>query len=151
MLFGAATWPSLLERLTGAQVEILTFEGPDDARAVELSLGAKSLPFIAEVDAYYIPHHDTTPEHEVHAILVVERTTKTVRLVDATRGPDVIDQPAVDYELMRRSECRWRVEGHKLYVVRRGPQAFPSPAMLFDAVREHHLAAAPASLARRGR
>lgn len=146
VLFGLATWPGLLRELTGAEVSILTFEGAAQARAVELRLSLEGVPFIAEIDAYYIPAEHRESAHVVHAVLVVVRDDDRVRIVDSTISPGIMERTADDYELMRASPCAGRVEGHKLYSVGLSPAVEPEPAAILHAVRSHLEATFPESL-----
>jgi hypothetical protein len=135
VLFGAATWPRLLRELTGTEVTILTFDDPAEARSTEICLSREGLLFIAEIDAFYIPAFNREAEHTVHAVLVVERDRDRVRIVDSTIGPEIMERSADEYEMMRASECRWRAERHKLYVVAGGPTVDPTPRRLLAVVR----------------
>jgi len=137
VLFGLATWPSLLRELSGAEVSILTFEGPAQARAAELQLSLEGVPFIAEIDAYYVPAEQREREHVVHAVLVINRDEKQAEIVDSTVGPDIMRRPVSEYELMRASPCVGRVENHKLYSVGLSPTTEPEPDAVLRAVRSH--------------
>lgn len=146
VLFGLATWPALLREISGAEVEIHTFQGPADARSTELRLSHADVPFIAEIDAYHIPAAHRERTHVVHVVLVIERDEKRALIVDSTIGPEVIERSAAEYELMRASPCLGRVEGHKLYAVMRSSRSNPEPAAILHAVRRHLDATFPESL-----
>jgi hypothetical protein len=135
VLFGGATWPRLLKELTGAEVTILTFDHPAQARSTEIRLSREGMLFIAEIDGYFMPAPHRQQEHIVHAVLVIERRMERVRIVDATISPQIMERSAEEFELMRTSECRWRAEGHKLYVLASPPSVDPDPETLLAAVR----------------
>jgi hypothetical protein len=145
VLFGIATWPSLLHAISGTEVAILTFAGPAQARAAELQLGGEGIPFIAEIDAYHIPAINRNREHVVHAVLVVDRDEDRVHIVDSTIGSGVMRRCASEYELMRASPCLGRVEGHKLYSIGWSPTIEPEPDVILQTVRSHLDATFPES------
>lgn len=145
VLFGIATWPSLLHAISGTEVAILTFEGPAQARAAELQLGGEGIPFIAEIDAYHIPAIDRNREHVVHAVLVVDRDEDRVHIVDSTIGSGVMRRCSSEYELMRASPCLGRVEGHKLYSIGWSPTIEPEPDVILQTIRSHLDATFPES------
>jgi len=146
VLFGLATWPSLLRELSGTEVSILTFEGPAQARAAELRLSLEGVPFIAEIDAYYIPAECRERTHVVHAVLVLDRDKDQAQIVDSTIGPGIMECSISEYELMRASPCIGRVEDHKLYAIGSAPTAEPEPAAILHAVRNHLNSTFPQSL-----
>lgn len=135
VLFGTATWPQVLEETFGARVEILTFDDAAAARDRECEISAGGLPFVAEIDSYYIPAEMRRREHTVHAVLALQRDSRHVHLVDSHIGPEVIVRDAGEFEQMRASPCEGRVEGHKLYLVSRPPTTDPAPEELLAAVR----------------
>jgi hypothetical protein len=137
VLFGSADWTVVLHRAFGADVDVLTFPQAADARAEELSMSAAGLPFVVEVDEFYLPPGSADPAHIVHAMLVLERAPHYVRLVDSRTSAQVVLMDASSYELMRSSACQGRVQPHKLYVIRQGPSADPTPAELLHEVRQH--------------
>ncbi len=137
VLFGLATWPSLLRAISGTEVAILTFEGAVQARAAELQLSLEGVPFIAEIDAYHIPSEHRERTHVVHAVLVINRDEDRAHIVDSTISADVMERSANEWELMRASPCVGRVECHKLYSVGWAPTVEPEPAVILHAVRGH--------------
>jgi hypothetical protein len=137
VLFGSADWPVVAHQAFGADVDVLTFPEAADARAEELSLTAAGLPFVVEVDEFYLPPGSADPGHIVHAVLVLERTPGYVRLVDSRVSARVVQMDASRYQRMRSSACWGRVQPHKLYVIRQGPSADPTPAELLAEVRQH--------------
>ena len=137
VLFGSMDWPVVLRQAFGATVSIRTFAHADEARDEELSLSARGLPFIAEVDQFYLGPGSRKNGHMVHAVLVAERTSAYARIIDSWAGPEVVLTRAPDYELMRSSECQGRVEPYKIYVILRGPTHEPAPGDLLDIVRQH--------------
>jgi hypothetical protein len=146
VLFGCAKWTEVLADLTGIVVSIRTFGNEADAKSHELDLSAAGVPFIAEIDEFFLPTSDAERDHVVHAVLVIRRTADLARLVDAKLGPNVIEFAADEYDLMRAHECRGRVESYKLYVVQRGPSRDPSVAETMASVRSHLESLHPASI-----
>jgi hypothetical protein len=145
VLFGIATWPRLLREICGADVSILTFEGASQARATELRLSSEGVPFIAEIDAYYIPAEHRERTHVVHAVLVIHRDEVRAQIVDSTIGPAIMSRTAAEYELMRVSPCVGRVEGHKLYSVGWSTIIEADPGAILDGVKRHLNATFPES------
>jgi hypothetical protein len=137
VLFGSMDWPLPLRQAFGAVVAIRAFSNANEARQEELSLSARGLPFIAEVDQFFLGPEGRKNGHVVHAVLVTERTQFHARIVDSWTGPDVMLMDVADYELMRESECEGRVETYKLYVILRGPTRDPGPEELLGIVRQH--------------
>jgi hypothetical protein len=137
VLFGSADWPVVLHRAFRANVDVLTFAQAADARAEELSMSAAGLPFVVEVDEFYLPSGPAAQAHIVHAVLVLERTSGYVRLVDSRTSARVMLMDASTYEQMRSSPCGGRAQPHKLYVIVQGPTAEPTPAELLYEVRQH--------------
>jgi hypothetical protein len=125
VLFGSMDWPVVLRQAFGAVVSIRTFPHADEARNEEFRLSACGLPFIAEVDQFYLGPEGRKNGHVVHAVLVAERTPAYARMVDSRAGPEVALTSAPDYELMRSSECQGRVEPHKIYAILQGPMHNP--------------------------
>jgi hypothetical protein len=146
VLFGLATWPRLLQAISGTDVAILTFEGAAQARAAELQLSLECVPFIAEIDAYSIPADNRERTHIVHAVLVINRDEDRAHIVDSTISADVMERSNNEWELMRASPCVGRVECHKLYSVGWAPTIEPEPAGILQVVRAHLTATFPESL-----
>jgi hypothetical protein len=136
VLFGAMDWPVPFRQAFGAFVSIRTFPRAGEARDDELSLSACGLPFIAEVDQFFLGPQGQQNGHVVHAVLVTERTPDHARIVDSWAGPDVTLTSAADYELMRASSCEGRVEPYKLYVILQGPTRDLDPEELLGVVRQ---------------
>lgn len=137
VLFGSMDWPVVLRQAFGAVVSIRTFPHAVEARDEELRLSARGLSFIAEVDQFYLRPEGRQNGHVVHAVLVAERTPTYARIIDSWAGPEVVLTSALDYELMRSSECQGRVEPYKIYVILQGPTHDPAPGELLDIVRQH--------------
>jgi hypothetical protein len=137
VLFGLASWPKLLTQISGAEVEIRVYASADAACRDELAFSARGLPFVVEVDSYYLATACGEHDHVVHAVLVVERNREQVRLVDDRAGPEISRYAATDYDRMRANPCDGRVEPHKLYVVRTPPTRQASPSEIFQCIIEH--------------
>ncbi|MDX3241319.1 hypothetical protein [Streptomyces sp. ME18-1-4] len=139
VLFGSMTWNDVLAEATGMVVSIQTFATAEAARARELDLSARGVPFLTEVDAFHLPAPASGGEsgsrHVVHAVLVVERGPEWVRIVDVNLGRHVMALPAPSYERMRSAPCEGRAEPYKLYALLRDPDRSGSPAQLLTLVR----------------
>jgi hypothetical protein len=146
VLFGAMAWNSVLAELTGAVVSIERFADQSACREREIALSAQQMPFVAEVDEFYLPGHASPRQHVVHAVSVLERTRQYARVVDLRVGAEVVDLAAIDFDRMREAPCNGRVEPRKLYALTTLPDREPTPTAILSGVRDGLRALHPRSM-----
>jgi len=135
ILFGGGRWRSLLAQLFGVTVRHLAPAEPADARSLELACLARGRPFVAEIDAYYVPSPYQGREHVVHTVIVAGQDDEEAAIIDAMNNPLLETVPLDVYRTMRTHACAGRTEPNLLYVPSVGPYAEPSPEEVAGAVR----------------
>lgn len=147
VLFGAMSWNVVLAELTEATVYIESFADPATAKKREIALSAQDMPYVAEVDEYYLPGYPEPRRHVVHAISVLKRVNDRVHIVDLRISTDVTELTTCDFDRMRASPCQGRVEPYKLYALTQLPRRQPTPVAILASVRHRLQMLHPTSMA----
>jgi hypothetical protein len=116
VLYGGGRWHDLLAEVHSVTVELESTDDPAAAEQMEIALSDAGMPFVAEVDAYYLPSPYQGIEHFVHTVVVVERGWHVVTVLDVTNNPAPVAIPREPYAALRSSPCVGRVDPHLLYV-----------------------------------
>lgn len=111
-------WISLANAAYGLDIERHAFESWSAASALERKLTYDGTPFVAAVDAFYVPSPHFQRRHFPHTLIVTAARQDQVVLVDPMNLPEPTRYSRHTYELMRTHDCVW---GYHLYRSARGP------------------------------
>jgi len=136
VLFGGGRWPELVRQLFGIRIEEHTFADPGAAERFERSLGRAGLPFVAEIDAYYVPSPYHGVEHVVHTVVVTHRDAESAVILDTTNHPTPSTVPIGRYRQLRGTPCVGRLDPYRLYLPVPGTPAQPTADEILTAVRD---------------
>lgn len=134
ILFGSGRWPTMLMDLFGVVIDQHTCT-KKQAEVLELDLAKHGLPFVAEIDAFFVTSPYQGQEHVVHTVVVTARDSHRVDILDTTNNPRQITVPAAAYRAMRSSESAGRIEPWKLFVPSTGPTRVPATEEILDAIQ----------------
>jgi hypothetical protein len=149
ILFGGGRWPTMLLDLFGVVID--QHASPEEhAEALELDLARRGLPFVAEIDAFFVTSPYQGQEHVVHTVVVMSRDDQWVEIVDVTNNPRQVTVPAAIYRTMRCSKSAGRIEPWKLYVPTTGPTKPPATEEILNSMKADIMVHGKADLARLG-
>jgi hypothetical protein len=134
-LYGGGGWQPMLRALFGATVHVHTAPTLDETEKIEQWASDSGRPFVAEVDAWYLPSPYQDTEHVVHTVVVMSRTPEGAVVADTMNNPRPTLIRRARYQQMRGHPCAGRLEPYKLYIPEPGPYRDLPASEIADAVR----------------
>lgn len=146
VLFGAGRWRRQVAVLFDVRIDERCFEQLAECERFELSLSAAGVPFVVEVDAFYLASQYRDVAHVVHTVVVVARRADSAVIIDTTNNPVPATVPIDEYLRMRGSPCDGRLEPYKLYTCEPARYRTPPPAEILRAIGRERMAYGAADL-----
>ncbi len=136
ILFGSGRWRALAQEIFGLRIDDHFFPDRETAERFERDLSERSLPFVAEIDAFYVPCPYENSQHVVHTVIVLERSGRHASLLDTTNTPRVVEYTIERYLAMREAPCAGRLDQRRLYASWGPPRKDPSPSQIAELILE---------------
>jgi hypothetical protein len=111
-------WIELANEAHGLALSRRDFASWSEATRVEAELLERGLPFVAEIDSFYVPSEYEGTTHVSHTVTVLAHRDGQVAVLDSMNQPRVVWYPEDRYAEMRTDAC---VDRHHLYVSEQPP------------------------------